>query len=333
MNFDMLSHLRQVVGRLRGTADERPLTLAELAMLNSKFFGYDLARSLAAALPARAGLEPRAVSLRSKPSTQADLESDWVAYWAGQLGVAVIFHRKLWELCYVLQALWERDCIRTGALGLSFGCGRESLPAYLASRGVFVTATDQPAKTAAAQGWIKTSQHASASDHLYFEHLCSRDDFNRHVSWRDVDMNAIPPDLRNFDFCWSVCAFEHLGSIERGFAFVERAMETLRPGGVAIHTTEFNFLNDNETLTTGATVLFLRRHLEELRDRLTARGHMVEPLDFEVGDKPLDKFIDGPPFPVGPRSGLVRFWPDAPHIKVACEGYPTTCYGLIIRRG
>jgi 2-polyprenyl-3-methyl-5-hydroxy-6-metoxy-1,4-benzoquinol methylase len=319
------------VFRRRGPR-ESPLTREEQALLNIKFFGYELARSLADALPPRSHLAPCVARLGWKPSTQRDLESDWLAYWAGQLAIPVVFHRKLWELCYVLQVLWERGLIAPGRRGLGFGCGREPIASLLAARGVSVTATDLSPEDAKAKGWIETAQHAGSADYLYFSELCARSDFDRLVSWRSVDMNAIPSDLSGYDFCWSICAFEHLGSIENGLRFVERAMAALKPGGVAIHTTEFNFLYDHETLTKGATVLFLRRHFEELHRRLRDAGHEVEPLDFDVGNKPLDKFIDVPPFPIGRRAHLFRAWPESYHIKVACEGYPTTCYGLIVRK-
>ena len=97
----------------------------DLIKLNIKFFGYEIARELAAALPIRQGLAPGHVGLKSKASTQSDLESDWVAYWASELRVPVVFRRKLWELAYVLQALWERGCIERGKRGLGIGCGIE----------------------------------------------------------------------------------------------------------------------------------------------------------------------------------------------------------------
>jgi len=330
-----VSKIRSLCGPLwrRGARDEDPLTPAELAALNNKFFGYELARALADALPRREGLSPQTVNLVCKPSTQADLEADWVAYWAGELHIPVLFHRKLWELCYVLQALWERGCLEEGRRGLAFGCGREAIASYLAARGVFVTATDLAPQDARAQGWVGTQQHAGSTDYLYYDHLCDRAEFDRRVSWRSVDMNAIPADLRDYDFCWSVCAFEHLGSIEQGLSFVENAMATVKSGGIAVHTTEFNYLFEDKTMSKGSTVLFLRRHFEELRARLIARGHHVEILDFDVGAKALDRFIDTAPFPVGPRSNLLRFWQETVHIKVAVGGYPATCYGLIIRRG
>lgn len=329
----IFSHLLSAFGLRPRQREQKPLSEQEQALLNIKFFGYELARSLAAALPVRRDLTPAPVNLTCKPSTQRDLEADWVAYWAGQIDIPVVFHRKIWELCYVLQALWERGCLEPGRRGLGFGCGREPIASHLAARGVQVTATDLSPQDAKARGWIDTTQHAGSADYLHYENLCARPEFDRLVSWRGVDMNAIPADLRDYDFCWSVCAFEHLGSIENGLKFVENAMAVLKPGGVAVHTTEFNFLYDRDTLAKGATVLFLRRHFEALRERLLAAGHEVEILDFDVGDKPMDKFIDVPPYPVGDRAHLLHTWPDSHHIKAMCQGFPTTCYGLIARRG
>ncbi|HZI52320.1 MAG TPA: hypothetical protein VFD56_01350, partial [Chitinophagaceae bacterium] len=49
--------------------------------------------------------------------------------------------------------------------------------------------------------------------------LCDEDLFRKSVVYRAVDMNKIPGDLVDFDFNWSSCSFEHLGSIEKGMRF------------------------------------------------------------------------------------------------------------------
>lgn len=302
--------------------------------LNIKFFGYQLAQQLAAALPVRTNLKPGHVGLKSKPSTQADLESDWAAYWCQELKVPLIFHRKLWELAYVLQALYERGVLRADARGLGFGCGAEPIASYLAARNLHVLATDLPADRQEAQGWRESGQHASSQEALFHAHLVNRAVFDARVKFRFVDMNDIPDDLRDFDFCWSICAFEHLGSIEKGMRFVAESIKTLRPGGIAVHTTEFNFLDDDRTLDNWPTVLFQRAHFEALALQLQDQGHEVAPLDFHVGSKPLDRFIDIPPFS--------HDWPDAMrfqwgqenfHIKLSVDGFASTCFGLIIKKG
>lgn len=305
----------------------------ELIKLNIKFFGYEIARELAAALPSRQGLTPSHVGLKSKASTQSDLESNWLAYWASELKVPVVFHRKLWELAYVLQALWEHGCIAQGKRGVGFGCGVEPIPSYLASRDVSVTVTDLPPEHGAKAGWQNTNQYAATLEHAYKAEMVDRERFVKYVNLEYVDMNAIPATLRDYDFCWSICALEHVGSIKRGLAFIENSLNTLRPGGLAVHTTEYNYANDNATIDNWGTVLFQRRHFNELAERLRASGHRVAELDFSVGDKILDRFIDLPPFSHDMTAFQQEHWGgDSNHIKVAVDGFASTCFGLIIQK-
>ncbi len=300
--------------------------------LNIKFFGYDLSRQLAESLPVRSNLSPLETRLRSKASTQADLESDWAAYWLQELKIPLIFHRKLWELAYVLQALHSHDMIRQDRRGIGFGCGADPIASYLAARGTSLLATDITPEDRAAQGWVKSGQHASTLDTMFHAHLVARSVFEERVNLRFVDMNAIPPDLKDFDFCWSICALEHLGSIAKGSAFIENSLKTLRPGGLAIHTTEFNFLDDKDTLDNWPTVLFQRHHFEALAIRLSSQGHIVAPLDFDVGTKPLDRFIDLPPYYHDWPSHLRKWGGDAAHLKLSIDGFVSTCFGLIISK-
>jgi SAM-dependent methyltransferase len=312
------------------------LELRELSSLalNVKSFGYELARSLAAALPARSGLEPRRLDLACKPSTQADLESDWAAYWLGEIKVPVVFHRKLWEYAYVLQALHDNDLLRPGARGLGFGCGAEPIGSYLAYRGLEALVTDLAPEAMAAKGWRDSGQHAASREAAFHAHLVDGASFEARVRHRFVDMNAIPDDLSGFDFCWSICALEHLGSIENGLAFIKNAMRTLRPGGVAVHTTEFNFLDDERTIDNWPTVLFQRAHFRRLAEELEALGHHVGLLDFDTGAKPLDRFIDLPPYEHdwGPAM-RAHFGGESRHLKLTIDGFASTCFGVIVTKG
>jgi hypothetical protein len=302
--------------------------------LTVKFFGYDLARRLADDLPPPRQATPHAVNLRSKASTQADLESDWAAYWCAELKAPRIFHRKLWELAFVLQALWEHGLIGDGRRGLGFGCGHEPIPSYLAAKGVHVTVSDMPTEEARARGWLNSGQHATTLNTLFMPHLIDRPAFERNVALRYVDMNAIPDDLTGYDFCWSICALEHLGSIAAGLAFIRNSLATLRTDGVAVHTTEFNFLDDNQTIDNWPTVLFQRCHFTQLADELRRNGHEVGELDFHIGDKPLDKFIDVPPFAHDWPLPMASAWGGSPaHLKISIDGFAATCFGLIIRKG
>lgn len=212
------------------------------------------------------------------------------------------------------------DAIRPGARALGFGVGTEPLPAMLAANGVEVVATDAPAELSHAQGWQSTNQHAADLMQLHRPALLDEEAFRARVSFRPVDMNAIPGDLRGFDACWSSCCFEHLGGIAQGLDFVENSLETLRPGGVAVHTTEFNLRSNEGTLETPGLCFFRRRDIEGLLDRLAARGHRVWPLNLHPGDAPLDAHIDLPPYSL-------------PHLKLENMGEISTSIGLVVQRG
>ncbi len=251
---------------------------------------------------------------------QHSFERPYFSFWTHRLGVHLNYHRKVWEHVFICQALWERGAIRPNARGLGFGVGREPLTAYFASEGCEVLATDLASEQAAEAGWSATAQHADSLEGLWLPELCERSQFDRQVSFQVCDMNQVPDDFTGFDFCWSACSLEHLGSLEHGLRFIERSLQCLKPGGWAVHTTEFNLSSNTHTVSQGGTVLFRRQDMEILAERLTAQGHKVAAFDFEPGVAPLDRYVDVAPYRA------------EPHLKLALEGYAATSIGLIIQR-
>ena len=286
--------------------------------------------------------EPVCAGLGSRTCRQADIEQDWLRHWCGRLGIWPAYHRKVWEVCFIAQAAWEAGVLAPGGRALGFAVGREALPSLFAAAGMEVVATDLPAGDARAREWRRTGQHAgeggeaAAKAALFRPGLIGAEEFGRRVSVRPVDMRRIPPDLLRggFDLVWSSCAMEHLGSLERGAAFVLDAMRCLRPGGVAVHTTEFNTDSAGGTLRRGTTVLYQRPHLDALASRLGRAGHAMLPLDEALGDGPLDAFVDLPPFageglPNGAASGAGLAQP--PHLRLSIRGFPATSAGIVAR--
>jgi len=258
---------------------------------------------------------------RSTICRQESFGEPYFAYWTAQLQDVLRYHRKLWEFVFICQALHERGLLTYRKRGLGFGVGAERLTAYFASRGCHVVATDLAVEHAVDTGWMETSQHAAGKEQLRYPPICTDYLFDRNVSFRPCDMNAIDDDLVDFDFCWSACAFEHLGSIENGLRFVERSIDCLKPGGYAVHTTEFNLSSNDATLDNASTVLFREQDMRELARRLTAKGHRVAPFDFTRGVGEVDRYIDMPPYLADP------------HLTMALSGYVTTSVGLIVQRG
>jgi hypothetical protein len=189
----------------------------------------------------------------------------------------------------------------------------------MASRGCEIVATDAPTENAVTAGWAGGEEYADGLASLNLRGICEDQAFRARVSFRNVDMNHIPTDLRGFDFCWSSCALEHLGSIEHGLAYIEASLECLVPGGIASHTTEFNLTSNDDTVAQGHTVLFRRRDIEGLVVRLRERGHRIE-LNLHPGAGPLDEYVDLPPYQ------------QDPHVKLLIRQYVTTSIGLVIQK-
>ena len=255
----------------------------------------------------------------SQACTHQQMADPLYARWCHAIHEDPKTHRKQWEFCYILQALQTQGLLEAGRRGLGFGVGDEPLTAAFAARGVQIMATDLDVERAAQQGWVETDQHARSKDVLNGRGLCPPEQFNRLVDFRFMDMSAIDNDLRGYDFCWSACALEHLGSIEQGLRFIEASLECLRPGGVAVHTTEFNCQSNSATLDNASTVLFRKRDFIALASRLRRRGHDIV-LNFDTGDQPLDLHIDVPPYA------------QANHLKLQIAEWVTTSFGLIVRK-
>ncbi|MDQ1363974.1 MAG: hypothetical protein QOE57_16 [Acidimicrobiaceae bacterium] len=242
-------------------------------------------------------------ALSSRPCRQADFGREH-ADWIRQLDDSFGIFRKQWEYTAICRALETAGMLQPGRRGLGFGVGREPLVAAFAVRGVEVVATDLPKDDARSLSWAATGQHALSLHAMRRPNVCADDVLEQRVTLRAVDMTDIPPDLAGFDFVWSACAFEHLGSIEAGLSFVEQAMNCLRPGGLAVHTTEFNVDSDEATVEECDTVAFRARDLKELERPLAGRGHAMAP--FTVGERlgVLDDLVDVPPLQY--RSLLLR---------------------------
>jgi 2-polyprenyl-3-methyl-5-hydroxy-6-metoxy-1,4-benzoquinol methylase len=251
---------------------------------------------------------------------QDSFQTPYFSYWTQKLGYAPHYHRKIWEFVFICQVLAERGLLKDGARGLGFGVGEEPLTAYFAALGCKITGTDMATDAAVEAGWTLTDQHAAGKEALRKPWLCDDATFAANIEFRTCDMNHVPDDLTGYDFCWSACALEHLGSIELGLAFIERSLDCLKPGGFAIHTTEYNLSSNAETVSEGGTVLFRRRDLEELCRRLAAKGHTIAPLDLDPGYGEIARYIDVAPYR------------DEPHLKLALWGYACTSVGLIIQK-
>jgi hypothetical protein len=182
-------------------------------------------------------------------------------------------------------------------------------------------ATDQAQEQARQSGWAVSGQYSDHIESIFEPTVCERDVFFSHVDYKSMDMNAIPEDQNGLnDFCWSSCSFEHLGSLEHGMRFVERAMETLKPGGIAVHTTEFNLSSNDETVESEGLSIYRKRDIQQLASRLEVSGHQVEPFDWSVDQGFAESVVDLPPYR------------QSPHLRLKIDRFDCTSVGIIVRK-
>jgi hypothetical protein len=256
--------------------------------------------------------------LTSSLCRQADFSSAAYHAWCARFGQRRKWHRKQWEYFFILQSLYERGKLAPGQRGLGFGVGKEPLVAVMAALGAEALATDMSLSAAKSQGWVSTGQFAAQLADLNAGAHCPAEDFARLVTYREVDMNAIPSDIGEFDFMWSSCAFEHLGTLRRGLEFVLNSSKHLKSGGVGVHTTEYNLSSNDVTIGAGHTSLYRKRDLEGLAQELSSHGCALAPLNFDTGQGLLDHWVDVPPFR------------DNVHLRRQLEEFSVTSVGLIV---
>jgi SAM-dependent methyltransferase len=260
------------------------------------------------------------VTRKSELCKARDWHTDWYSRWCSELNEPARYHRKQWEYVYIMQALWERRCIEKGKRGLAFAVGSEPLPSIFANYGCEITATDIFPGEGVVKGWTSGDQLCFGVESLNKRGLCSQEILERQVKYQPVDMNRIPPDLRDFDFNWSSCSFEHLGSLELGQNFLKNQLTTLKPGGWAVHTTEFNISSNHSTQEKGDTVIYRIRDIEAIAKELRNAGHHVEELDYSYGEEPEDFMVD-----FSPHNERV-------HLKLQLNKFLVTSIGIIIQK-
>ncbi|MGB5975531.1 MAG: methyltransferase domain-containing protein [Nodosilinea sp.] len=260
---------------------------------------------------------PNLATVTSQTCTADQFKEPTYQRLCAEINQDLLFHRKQWEYIYILRALEQFDMLIPGKTGLGFGCGKEPLAAVMAKRGVTVTCTDIMPESDSDPYWGSTGV-----DDYFYEGICSLEEFRRLVSFRPVNMNAIPNDLGLYDFIWSSCALEHLGSLKHGIDFVLSASKCLKPDGIAVHTTEFNVKGVKETLETKNLSLYRKKDILQMKTLVESQGNTFLPINFDVGETELDNYVDLPPYSRNK------------HLKLMIsEKYVTTSIGFVIIKG
>jgi hypothetical protein len=212
-------------------------------------------------------------------------------------------NRKRWEYWRIYQTLVDYfpDFVRRKLKGVGFGLGKEHLPEFFVKLGHELLCTDGPLTEQGQREWRETAQHSAQLTDLFHGLSVDAETFFKAASFREVDMNAIPDDIRGFDFCWSTGSLEHLGSLEKGLRFIENTLGCLRPGGWSVHATEFNLASIDDpycpTVESGSFCFYRTGDLTAFADRMSSKGHVVLPFEFKRGAHAENFLPDEHPYP------------------------------------
>lgn len=186
-----------------------------------------------------------------------------------------VSNRKDWEEAQILSHIAGGSCI-------GFGVGRETIPSHLARMRCKTLATDQsPDALNAKEFWDETGQLAKSLNDLWVPSIVTKSLFEKYVTFERMDMNALDP-RPEFDYVWSCGSLEHLGSMEKSMEFIVNSLGFLKPGGRALHTTEFNLEWNQTHVSEGPNIFFRKRDILELESRLNTKGYTLMPCDFET---------------------------------------------------
>lgn len=141
------------------------------------------------------------------------------------------FHRKVWEFNQTLYGLRKLGRLTPGSVALGIGCGHEELMYFLANRIARVVATDL----------YEGSYLGGESDADVLEHPAKYAPFNfreDHLEVRRMNGLALDAADGSFDFAFCLSSIEHFGTVRDKRQAFREMFRVLKPGGVAVVTTE-----------------------------------------------------------------------------------------------
>ena len=248
-----------------------------------------------------------------------DMITDEYLHICKAIGQKPVVHRKQWEFAYIYWKLLNHNMLSPGKKGLGFGVGSEPLPAAFVAMKCQILATDAPCD-ANDQGWALTGQHASSLDALRKPELVSDDEFTKLCDFMPLDMNDYESIPSDWQFHWSSCVIEHLGGIQKAIDFLVQSSLRLAPGGIAVHTTEFNLSSNEDTIDEPGACILRKCDLERLSEMLCSVGLSMESLVLDPGSHAYNYHVDVPPYEL------------YNHLRLELGNYVSTSLGIVIKR-
>lgn len=276
----------------------------------------------------------------SKMCTQADFHATW--FFDAAMKLELSFHgrrRKAWELAYVLAVFERYHLVARDAKALVVGEVNQPLSQYLIAEGVHVTMLDEATQSGAQEARAVEARLLQwRPAHIALRSNQSRAEYLGHVDYRTLRFGG---DTRlssllstQFDMIWSTGFIEQLENVAVGQAFIMDSLQSLKPGGVAVHVVELileprdaadalgglpvNGQAQGGTLPEDGPVLWHYMDVLHVRDQICHLGYKVKRLTFGIGNGFYDVHPDKPPYTMDN------------HIKLLLSGHVVTSFALVI---
>ena len=245
-------------------------------------------------------------------------------------------HRKQWEFYVIYKKLLEYLGDFNCKKGLGFAVGQEVIVPLFLNLNADITASDLNPNDSDSLAWINSNQHISNGFDKYVDSGYIKKDILNKCKFDFINMNNIPSKylMNEYNFIWSSCALEHLGSLQNGFNYIINSLKCLKKGGIAVHTTEYNFKSNDNTLETSGCVSYRKKDIEWLISEIEKLGYYIEPINFNRNDNIVNNYID--PFPYIGSTSAIFFDVNnydilKSHINLNIEGHCSTSIYIVIQ--
>lgn len=234
------------------------------------------------------------------------------------------FHRKQWEFAMILAALHADGVLRPGRRGLSMGGGRERLLYAVAPQVDRLVVTDL---YGSGSGW----EDARTDDPRDFieAHMPFPVDSAR-IEALAMDMRQLDFGSESFDFCYSSCAIEHIGSRNDFLTHLKEVHRVLKDGGVYALTTEFHY--GARTIELPGNYLFSGAYLSDLiaESPLAVAPGFDASLARHRANVPLPANL--PAFGLAKDAATRRLREELPHLQLLRGACPFTSALFVLKK-
>ncbi|RMF58202.1 MAG: class I SAM-dependent methyltransferase [Calditrichaeota bacterium] len=235
------------------------------------------------------------------------------------------FHRKQWEFAMIFHTLEKLGYLHGSSTGLSMGGGNERVLYSIAKHIKKLVVTDLYEENTT---W-DTARTNDPTDFILSSKPFPLD--NKKLEVQRMDMRHLEFGDQEFDFCYSSCAFEHIGEYQDFLQHLHEVYRVLVEGGVYVFTTEFHF--GEETIQDDHNYIFSADYLRQLLKDcpLSLAVHPNVSITHHTANQPLPHNINnllylGEIFKEHPLNEQI------PHLYLLRGKYPFTSILFILKK-